>query len=341
MPSPASAHGLRRVRALAHFVVGASAYSLPSSVSVTTDNATMAQQPPPFSRLAREIRDEIYRLAYPPNSRWLCPQPHVQVLKTFRTLRRAIGGYRPEPTSSPPVPCIPECPLNAMIVNKQYYSEAAQVYFETTALVDEDREKGVSTELFALVPSLQTRVIKFSGDWRSMDEREGRPVLPEMPNLKRLTLYIDDDTFDTVTHKHICIDEFNGSDFAHFQDVKELLRFPSLQKVELTAGYCSMAIIPEEEKIWARNIAVLETYINERLQQRNSTGAAASHRSLRQACQYDIQEEEGSQSKHLDSLKSQALDISEQMAALTKKFSALQEGIKDVEARIKTEARDV
>lgn len=199
--------------------VSASAPS--TSPSSTSAPPTMHSTPPPFFRLPRELRDEIYRLAYVPDNgvAWWARAPKI-------TQGAALLLGEIPPTG-------PTAPASISLCN-QFLDEAAEAWFEgSTIEVVFGHFRAVATAYGS--DACRVRKIRVV-TCEPRDRLEGFRELHRFPGLEVLEL-----SGFAVFHlmwvgksRHEGVKPYDDTDFARVTGIRYLLEHPSLQDVSMS-----------------------------------------------------------------------------------------------------------
>ena len=224
--------------------------------------------------LPRELRDQIFRLAFVQNEEGVSKIIAIEKwLDDERERRRRHALRRTStiiPTPPPFVPRpMPTCPLYAMIVNKQFFDEAATAYLRYQTLKCDDMwtfNKFCNTS-----KPLKAHITKFVCRWNKRAEPKGMDSwsffcgLRKCASLRELRMTVHDKVFDILQNRLVCAESLTAADFREIQEVYDLISMPSLQRVSLTAEPSGLAATEEEQTQWRENVAAMEQFLNKSL----------------------------------------------------------------------------
>ncbi|KAF7191043.1 hypothetical protein HII31_07558 [Pseudocercospora fuligena] len=242
------------------------------------DNATGSRF---FDRLPKEIRSEIYQLAYAPD--------RTGVVK-INTLSGVVGNEwdRRDPRAwGQPNPAGPFMSADQLmkpfipqlLVNKQFYQEALEEYFRKLVL-DRSFLSVSKKESQAIWQNLNTLNIESTraalvGQPRSRDydawtgnyiESALSQGLTDFQRLETLQLDVSEDIFRCF-HDHIpCLHKYTDQDFDRISDLKVLSKVSSLKTVVLVPMTSQLAKTQPEHDTVAENFAELQKYIDKQIE---------------------------------------------------------------------------
>lgn len=157
---------------------------------------------------------------------------------------------------------MPACPLNTMMINRHFYTEATNIWFrDTTILPSSNHLNYPSTE--DLPVSLRGNTTRLELSWQYEGKSQGSLyMLKAWPVLRSLRVRVCNGAFDDVLEdKLACVDKLGETDFGRLPSVQVMRSMKTLQTVKLRAGTCNNAENFEHVQMFHANVAALERYI--------------------------------------------------------------------------------
>ncbi|KXS94544.1 hypothetical protein AC578_7488 [Pseudocercospora eumusae] len=222
---------------------------------------------PFFDKLPREIRDEIYRLAYVEESgrvvRIISRKDWVEGAREGRR----YGGYYDNRRGTSKT--FPDPPLLAMHVSRQFEAEAVQQWFRHQTV--DCLNLTMWNDLCKRDPRITDNVISLRCSWRG--GISCAPLFASIracKSMRELQLKISDSAFDAIDGFLACQDDYGSREFCKLEAQMGLCSMKALQKVAFSpvkTRHITLAQTPEEKRKWESNLLEFEDYINRRIQQ--------------------------------------------------------------------------
>ncbi|KXS94545.1 hypothetical protein AC578_7489 [Pseudocercospora eumusae] len=248
---------------------------MPSRSTQTIDPAIRSRF---FAKLPRELRNEIYRLAYAAERNGVVKLgiKHDMIQAEWRnrdpfpkSIMRQHLFIRPLKSSDH----FTEPVMHQFLVNKQYYREAVEEYFREFAL-DHRYLSFPAEKSTAVRQNLRFLDIKWSQSHlcKSIRNRD-LPFygLREFVSLRKLQIGVFDTVFQSFRNRIPCLHTYNDADFDRISDIDILLKVPALDTIRLLPAASNLPRDQQERDTLAANFDALQKYIDRRLEKAKKT----------------------------------------------------------------------
>lgn len=235
--------------------------------------------------MPREIRDEIYHLAFNQDRRMFKVTSLAYLMQRIREERRRYQLRVPHSMSNSTTRTIaarmtpdtvPGCPLERMRVCKQFFDEAASAWLRSHTIICGDNLESIEAFMRSSAVRAHLTGLAYRAGGNFLIP-EISPVFKHLSNLRTFSLLIGDYCFDDVKCRLCWFHDLQPRDFEQVTFPVEILNIETLEKIKLEPKVSELAITQQEQNKWKHNVAAFEIFLNAELKTRAILRGSQGH----------------------------------------------------------------